>query len=70
MKFIWADDLRDMLSLGAGEIRRASHVEPTVDNRWGADLTPFGGPILGPFETHGEAIRAEVAWIQNKLRGL
>ena len=30
-------------------IRRASHVEPDEAGRWWADLSPVGGPRLGPF---------------------
>ncbi len=50
--------------LGKLHITRASHVEPTSDGQWTADLTPVGGPILGPFDQRTEALNAEVAWLK------
>ena len=35
--------------LGTLAIKRASHVEPDGLGRWHADLSPVGGPFLGPF---------------------
>ena len=56
---------------GSIHIRRASHVEPDVDAAgrvtWSADMSPVGGPLLGPFPTRGEALRAETAWIVDRL---
>ncbi len=49
--------------LGSCEIRRASHVEPTADGRWTADLGPVNGPVLGPFATRSAALTAEAAWL-------
>ena len=43
------DESLDLSALGPLTIRRASHVEPTVDGQWTADLSPLGGPVLGPF---------------------
>lgn len=51
-------------ALGSLEIRRASHVEPTSDGRWTADMSPSGGGELGPFDTRAEALDAEVAWLR------
>ena len=31
--FIWNDALADLMSLGKGLIKRASHVEPTADGQ-------------------------------------
>lgn len=43
-------------------------MEPTVDGRWTADLSPVAGPTLGPFNTRRAALDAEVAWlIKNRL---
>lgn len=48
--------------------KRASHVEPTSDNQWTADMSPVGGPMLGPFETRQLALDAENEWLlQNAL---
>ena len=57
------DDRLDARMIGAIKIKRGSHVEPTTDGRWTADLSPVGGPILGPFDKRKEAIDAEVAWL-------
>lgn len=54
-------------SLGTVETRRASHVEPTADGAWTADLSPIGGPILGPFELRSTALAAELDWLDSFL---
>ena len=54
----------DLTTLGRPDIARASHVEPDTDGRWTADLSPVGGPILGPFTRRGEALAAELAWLE------
>jgi hypothetical protein len=53
----------DLARLGKVSIRRGSHVEPTDDGRWTADLSPCGGPVLGPFAVRSEAIEAEIVWL-------
>lgn len=69
IEFIYHDALRPLLTAGEAHIRRASHVEPTPDGRWTADLTPMHGPILGPYLTRAEALTAETDWlIQHWLR--
>ena len=57
------DDRFNIRGLGVLKIKRGSHVEPTTDGRWTADLSPVDGPILGPFDKRKEAIHAEVAWL-------
>lgn len=52
---------------GKPQIRRASHVEPTEDGRWTADLSPVAGPVLGPFEKRNEAIDAELEFLNLML---
>jgi hypothetical protein len=42
------DESLDLAALGELSIERASHVEPTPDGQWTADLSPVEGPILGP----------------------
>ena len=40
--------------------KRASHVEPIKGNtNWSADMSPVGGPVLGPFCLRQEALDAE-----------
>ena len=44
---------------------RGSHVEPSEAGHWTADLSPVGGPLLGPFATRSEALSAERAWFEH-----
>ena len=53
----------DLTQLGSVTIRRGSHVEPTVDGQWMVDLSPVGGPQLGPFAVRSVALTEEVAWL-------
>jgi hypothetical protein len=57
----------DLASLGAVTIRRASHVEPDENRRWWADLSPRGGPRLGPFSHRSAALAVELAWLEQHL---
>jgi hypothetical protein len=50
--------------LGRVRIERASHVEPDDEGLWFADLGPVGGPVLGPFALRGDALAAEVTWLE------
>lgn len=63
IKAIYADELIPLFRSGKCSIARASSVEPTVDGRWTADLTPVRGPVLGPYETRREALDAEVSYL-------
>ncbi len=54
----------DLAALGRLAIARASRVEPDAEGRWTADLSPCGGPALGPFAARGEALAAEIAWLE------
>ena len=45
-------------------IARGSHVEPTVDGQWTADLSPVNGPVLGPFRCRSDALVAERQWLE------
>jgi hypothetical protein len=51
-------------ALGRPRIARASFVEPDEDGRWHADLHLLLGPVLGPFPSRGEALAAEIAWLE------
>jgi hypothetical protein len=57
------DENIDLAAFGPLMIRRASHVEPTPDGRWTADMGPMIGPLLGPFVHRSEALEAERAWL-------
>ena len=48
VRCIYSEDI-DLAALGSPTISRASHVEPDQQGRWWADLSPVGGPSLGPF---------------------
>ena len=58
------DESLDLASIGRMKIRRGSHVEPFGDDKWIADLTPVGGPILGPFVLRSRALTAERKWLE------
>jgi hypothetical protein len=68
LMFLYDDALLSLLNEGEGQIRRASYVEPNKNSQWEADLSPVGGPVLGPFVSREEALSAEVYWLrQNYL---
>lgn len=50
-------------ALGKPIITRASHVESDEKGRWWVDLSPVGGPSLGPFDRRSRALTAEEAWL-------
>src|SRR5262245_25461650 len=58
------DEAIDLAALGKVNISRGSHVEPDAGGRWLADLSPVGGPVLGPFALRSEALTAERAWLE------
>ena len=58
------DETIDLHALGAVSIARASHVETDMVGTWRADLTPVGGPMLGPFERRSAALAAEATWLR------
>ena len=58
------DETLELTALGQPQIQRGSHVEPTTDGHWTADLSPVNGPLLGPFALRSEALEAEVAWLE------
>ena len=61
-------EIVDLAVLGPMAISRASHVEPTADGHWTADMAPSDGPILGPFRTRSQALAAEIDWLlRNRL---
>ncbi len=59
---IYAEEI-DLSSFGKLAIQRASHVESTASGGWTADLSPVGGPVLGPFPHRTAALAAEHDWL-------
>jgi hypothetical protein len=59
---IYAEVL-DLREIGKLQITRASHVEPDSEGHWWADMGPSGGPVLGPYGSRTEALRAERGWL-------
>ncbi len=58
------DETLDLHALGKLLISRGSHVEPNDEGQWFADLSPVGGPQLGPFVSRSDALTAEVRWLE------
>ncbi len=56
-------------ALGRIKIRRGSHVEPIAGGRWIVDLSPVGGPRLGPFEFRSQALSRERRWLEQHWLG-
>ncbi len=63
LRCIYSEEI-DLHALGNPAIRRASHVEPTDDGQWTADLSPVGGPVLRSFPTRSQALAAELQWLE------
>lgn len=65
---IYDDRMADFLSSGKATIRRASHVEPNPNgDGWIADMSPSGGPVLGPCKLREQALQLERGWLEAKL---
>lgn len=64
VRCIYSDSI-PLSHLGKLSISRASHVEPDSIGRWRADLSPVGGPLLGPFVKRTDALAAEVEWLRS-----
>ncbi len=58
VRCLYSEEL-DLRALGRPSITRGSHVEPTDDGLWTADLAPVDGPKLGPFDRRSQALAAE-----------
>ena len=59
---VYGEDV-NLHQLGRLSIQRGSHVEPTADGQWTADLLPVNGPLLGPFSSRADALAAEQTWL-------
>jgi hypothetical protein len=63
VRCLYGEEL-NLHALGQLRIARGSHVEPTADGQWTADLSPVGGPLLGPFALRSQALDAERTWLE------
>jgi hypothetical protein len=61
-EWVHADELNFLKAASPTSTRRVSDVEPEGDS-WTADMHRIGGPLLGPFLTREEALRAERLWL-------
>ena len=59
------DEAIELATFGQLSISRGSHVEPTADGQWIADLSPVSGPLLGPFPLRTDALAAERHWLES-----
>ena len=66
--FIYEDG-HPCLELGRGETKRASHVEPTEDGMWQADMGPVGGSLLEKSNNRANALSKEREWLESYLIG-
>ena len=64
------DEAIELAVLGQVSIRRASHVDPDLSGGWRAELSPVGGPELGPFPRRSDALEAERLWLGQHLLSL
>ena len=62
VRCVYGEEL-DLREFGKLQITRASHVEPDRDGFWWADMEPVDGPVLGPYGSRTEALRAERGWL-------
>lgn len=67
---VYSDDLEVMFRDSRKTTRRASRVEPAPAGGWAADLSPVGGPILGPFRLRHQALNAELDWLSETALGV
>ena len=63
-------EVLDLAAIGCLRITRASHVEPDRTGCWWADITPAGGPVLGPFDRRSDALAAERRWLDENLAAM
>jgi hypothetical protein len=68
VRCIYGEEI-NLAALGSPAISRASHVEPDQQGRWLADMSPAGGPLLGPFPNRSAALAAEHAWLETNWLG-
>ena len=52
-----------LASMPARGLRGRDCDHPATAEQWFADMTPSGGPVLGPFPGRGAALAAELDWL-------
>lgn len=67
--YIYNDLLAGLAQNNGASIRRVSHVEPTADGKWEAQMLDFN-VTLGPFRLRSEALEAEMQFLDEKLFGM
>ena len=60
------EEIVDLKALGTLAITRASTVEPDAIGSWWVELSPNGGPCLGPFDHRSAALAAERRWLEKQ----
>jgi hypothetical protein len=65
VEFVYTDALQPLVASGAATVRRVSHVEPDGQGGWTADMSPVGGPVLGPFVLREAALQIERMWLKD-----
>jgi hypothetical protein len=68
MRCLYGEEI-PLATLGSLSIVRASYVEPNREGLWFADLSPVGGPQLGPHEHRSLALEEERKWLQRERLG-
>jgi hypothetical protein len=66
VRSVYGEDI-DLSTLGTVSIQRGSHVETDAQNQWWIDLSPVGGPRIGPFPfaCRNHALDAERQWLES-----
>jgi hypothetical protein len=62
IKALYSEEI-PLEQLGAISITRASFVEPDAGGLWLVDLSPVGGPFIGPFGSRSQGLQAERQWL-------
>ena len=64
---IYSDDLKELFNNFSNvQVARLSHVEPTKDGKWQADMSPIGGKSLPETDTREESLALEVENINSQ----
>jgi hypothetical protein len=71
IRFIWDDELVELITAGTARVDRASRVDPSPGGPqfagWTVDLTLSDGPVLSGFALRSQALAAERKWIEEHV---